>query len=943
MQSFSGIYLYSLNSSDLFDPGLPLARSTAHGGTMVMWRIELDPYITVIPSSCPAFLPVLFKPPGQLVSIHVAIYLPTQGQENEFIDCISKLSLCVEQLQEQYPGAALYLRGDFNVNDNNKNRNTLLEHLCSEHLLKSTPISHKTYHHFTGGGLSDSNLDKLLFSSSLKVPETVLQIICKLENPLINSHHDLILSSWSLPPAPAETSSSSNITAPRIENQRTKTIWSDTGILNYQELIHLQLHHLQNLWLASPSRSCISVFMKTTNDILKSAAAKTNKIVDLATKVVKKPKSIPKTVKKSQRNLLYQSREVDKALSNDASDEVVKYLKNKIKVSKTEHQKLVRFSNAQESIKRDEKLHMILTKTPSALYRCIRSNNNISGGSIRKLTVRDRLYLGDTVADGFFDSLHGLKSLDHSSLSSSESFVSFAEDFENILEICDNGEKIPQITRSKSDEILMNIKPMVSDLYSITSSHYINAGEIGLQHFFLLLSALISDISNINITEINAVFATILFKGHDKDKNSDRSYRTISICPLVAKALDLYIRELNLSTWMQDQAEVQFMGEGSSHELAALLLTETLQTSLYSARTPLYALFLDAMSAFDSVLRKILINDLYHCGTDGHSLLFINSRLENRTTFVEYDKELMGPIADELGVEQGGANSGDYYKVFGKAQLSTAQASNLGVSLGNQTISAIGQADDTVLLSNCLHSLQNLLKLSLEFCSKHHIQLCVEKTKLIAISNPSMAPTIEYSKLTSPVQINGTKIPFSSTVEHVGILRNESSNLPHIMSRIKAHQKALGAVLHAGAARHHRGNPAGSLRIEKLYALPRLFSGLGVLVLLKTEVDMIDHHIKETQEKLMRLHPRTPQCVVSFLAGCLPGRALLHQKILSIFGMICVLKDSILHCHAKQVLVNAKPSSRSWFVGVRDICLQYGLPHPLELLNSERTKEISKP
>ena len=105
---------------------------------------------------------------------------------------------------------------------------------------------------------------------------------------------------------------------------------------------------------------------------------------------------------------------------------------------------------------------------------------------------------------------------------------------------------------------------------------------------------------------------------------------------------------------------------------------------------------------------------------------------------------------------------------------------------------------------------------------------------------------------------------------------------------------------------------------------------------------MIDHHIKETQEKLMRLHPRTPQCVVSFLAGCLPGRALLHQKILSIFGMICVLKDSILHCHAKQVLVNAKPSSRSWFVGVRDICLQYGLPHPLELLNSERTKENIK-
>ena len=68
----------------------------------------------------------------------------------------------------------------------------------------------------------------------------------------------------------------------------------------------------------------------------------------------------------------------------------------------------------------------------------------------------------------------------------------------------------------------------------------------------------------------------------------------------------------------------------------------------------------------------------------------------------------MGPIFDELGVEQGEINSGDLYKIFGKDQLSLAQVSELGVVLGNQTISGIGLADDNVLLSNCLHSLQNL-------------------------------------------------------------------------------------------------------------------------------------------------------------------------------------------------------------------------------------------
>ena len=101
------------------------------------------------------------------------------------------------------------------------------------------------------------------------------------------------------------------------------------------------------------------------------------------------------------------------------------------------------------------------------------------------------------------------------------------------------------------------------------------------------------------------------------------------------------------------------MGEGSSHELAGLLLTEAVQYSLFTDKKPLFALFLDARSAFDSVLRKILVNKLFHCGTTGQSLLFLNNRLEARTTFVEWDKQLMGPIVDEQGVEQGGINSGD--------------------------------------------------------------------------------------------------------------------------------------------------------------------------------------------------------------------------------------------------------------------------------------------
>jgi hypothetical protein len=220
------------------------------------------------------------------------------------------------------------------------------------------------------------------------------------------------------------------------------------------------------------------------------------------------------------------------------------------------------------------------------------------------------------------------------------------------------------------------------------------------------------------VEEVNTVHAVILFKGHSKDKTSARSYGTITTCPLVAKALDIYLRDLNIATWNENQAQTQFLGDRSCHELAALLLTEVTQHSLHVTHQPLFALYLDAKSAFDKVLRQLLIRNLYFCGTTGKELLYINNRLENRKTFAEWDKKLMGPISDQVGVEQGGVNSGDFYKIYARSQLQMAQDSSLGVKLSRDLIiSAIGQADDTALVSNNLHSLRNLLQLSLHYCS----------------------------------------------------------------------------------------------------------------------------------------------------------------------------------------------------------------------------------
>ena len=266
--------------------------------------------------------------------------------------------------------------------------------------------------------------------------------------------------------------------------------------------------------------------MKSTNHILDAAVSETNKTVKLSSVHPCKSKSISPAVKKSQRKLLIQSRVLNDAVNKALPQGTIDDLKAELKGMKSEHQRLIRYTNMEDSVARDQELHSVLSKDPSSLYRAIRRSKNTNSCKIQRLTVRDRVYLGDRVADGFFDSLSKLKTVDSESLERSPTYCDFSEYYEHIVEICAHGEKIPQITEAKSEEILKSIKAGVSDLYSITASHYTNAGELGIRHFHLLLTALIDDISKMDITEVNAVYANVLFKGHNKDKNSDRSYRT---------------------------------------------------------------------------------------------------------------------------------------------------------------------------------------------------------------------------------------------------------------------------------------------------------------------------------------------------------------------------------------------------------------------------------
>ena len=228
------------------------------------------------------------------------------------------------------------------------------------------------------------------------------------------------------------------------------------------------------------------------------------------------------------------------------------------------------------------------------------------------------------------------------------------------------------------------------------------------------------------------------------------------------------------------------------------------------------------------------------------------------------------------------------------------------------------------------------------YCQKYHVSLVPEKTKLQVHIPKHLDVLTNYIRAATPLHIDSMNIPFVDEAEHVGIVRSVYGNLPHLLNRVSSFRKAMASVLQAGIARRHRGNPAAALRVLQTYGTPVLLSGTASLVLSKPETNAVDRTVQNYLLNIQKLRQKTPRSVICFLGGSLPGTALLHLRQLSIFGMITRLPESILNNIGKSILTCEKPSCRSWFFQIRQLCQDYCLPCPLYFLENPPSKASFK-
>ena len=158
---------------------------------------------------------------------------------------------------------------------------------------------------------------------------------------------------------------------------------------------------------------------------------------------------------------------------------------------------------------KNDKLFSILSNDPSKLFQSIRQLKGSKAKKISELKVTHKTYRNENVADGFYDSISQLKTVDLSHMEDSDSFTNFSEDYEHLKIICNQSAKIPAISTDTLEQLLSNFRPKVNDIFSITALHYINGGREALLHLSYLLNSIIDSIQNTACKELNTVHAHI--------------------------------------------------------------------------------------------------------------------------------------------------------------------------------------------------------------------------------------------------------------------------------------------------------------------------------------------------------------------------------------------------------------------------------------------------
>ena len=305
-----------------------------------------------------------------------------------------------------------------------------------------------------------------------------------------------------------------------------------------------------------------------------------------------------------------------------------------------------------------------------------------------------------------------------------------------------------------SSDYLSNAPDSLYQMLSIVFKSYISHGHVSE---FLLLSTLIP-----------------IIKNKMGDITSSDNYRSIAISSLILKIFDNVILSTFSENLQLDELQFGYQTQVST-SMCTWLAVETIE---YFNRngSDVYTCLMDMSKAFDTVRHSLLFQKLLDHGLPSVIVRFLMVTYKLQRANVKWNNDTSEFFAITNGVKQGAVLSAVLYCVYTNGLFQELRRSNVGCSIGQNYVGAVGYADDIFLLSPSLDGLQRMLQICEEYAVCHNLKF---STNAVPAKSKTKCLAFCLKERTLPsLKLRGNDLPWVSTGKHLGIkITNNQRNL----------------------------------------------------------------------------------------------------------------------------------------------------------------------
>ena len=149
---------------------------------------------------------------------------------------------------------------------------------------------------------------------------------------------------------------------------------------------------------------------------------------------------------------------------------------------------------------------------------------------------------------------------------------------------------------------------------------------------------------------------------------------------------------------------------------------------------PLYLCFLDLQNAFDTLPRELLLRKLYNMGVQGKMFRVISDLYSRNKAKVLINGSYSREFEINSGVLQGSKLGPILFNIFINDLLNNLNSSEHGALIGTFRISALGFADDVVLISDKPKDMQSLLDMACSWARENQMSFKSDKCKAMVLN-----------------------------------------------------------------------------------------------------------------------------------------------------------------------------------------------------------------